>query len=135
GFKPEETLIVLPAEKLMMPVLYGISAHVDRLNVTMGFALSSTPSFNLTELLIELQINLKDDHFNHKQVVALVGHPYVVSSDAAVAQAKRKEILSQNWVLVASSYLRSTVSLHRFLFQPVTADQQHGRSLQSVIVD
>jgi hypothetical protein len=59
GIKPEETLIVLPDEKLMLPVLHGISASVDKLNVTMGFPLSNTPMFNLIELLTELQSNRK----------------------------------------------------------------------------
>jgi len=135
GINPEETLIVLPDEKLVMPVLHGISAKVDKLNVTMGFPLSNTPLFNLVELVIELQINRKEDCFNHKQVIALLGHPYVVAADAAAAQAKRKEILHQNWVLVPVNFLRTSVALHRLMFQPL--DQAHvgSQSIQATITD
>lgn len=134
GYNPEETLLVLPDEKLVMPVLHGVSAHVEKLNVTMGFPLSSTPLFNLVELLIELQINRKEDQFNHREVVALLGHPYVVAAGAAEAQAKRKEILNQNWVLVSSGFLRSAVALHRLVFQPVFVQQPEAAASFSVLV-
>jgi hypothetical protein len=123
GTDPEETLIVLPDEKLLMPVLHGISGFVDKLNVTMGFPLSSTPLFNFVELLVELQLTRKQDHFNHRPVVTLLGHPYVVAADAAVAQAKRKEILYQNWINIPENYLRTQVDLHRKMFVPLVSSE------------
>jgi hypothetical protein len=119
GMKPEETLVVLPDEKLLLPVLHSISPGIEKLNVTMGFPLSSTPVFNFVELIIDLQINRKADHFNHRQVLALLGHPYVVAADAGSSQAKRKEILKNNWVHIPKSYLATEVMLHRVLFQEI----------------
>lgn len=119
GMKPEETLIVLPDEKLLLPVLHSISTGIEKLNVTMGFPLSSTPVFNFIELVIDLQINRKADHFNHRQVLALLGHPYVVAADAGSSQAKRKEILRNNWVHIPKSYLATEVVLHRAIFQEI----------------
>lgn len=119
GLNPEETLIVLPDEKLLMPVLHGISGTVEKLNVTMGFPLSSTPLFNFIELLIDLQITRKADHFNHRQVLGLLGHPYVVAADPISATGKRKEILNHNWVHIPKSYLATEVPLHRIIFQEI----------------
>lgn len=119
GMKPEETLVVLPDEKLLLPVLHSISPGIEKLNVTMGFPLSSTPVFNFIELIIDLQINRKLDHFNHRQVLALLGHPYVVAADAGSSQAKRKEILKNNWVHIPKSYLATEVMLHRAIFQEI----------------
>jgi hypothetical protein len=119
GINPEETLIVLPDEKLLFPVLHGISGAVEKLNVTMGFPLSSTPMFNFVELLMDLQINRKADHFNHRQVLALMGHPYVVAADAVSSNAKRKEILRHNWVHIPKSYLATEVQLHRLIFHEI----------------
>jgi CRISPR/Cas system-associated exonuclease Cas4 (RecB family) len=116
GYNPEETLVVLPDEKLLMPVLHGISANVEKLNVTMGFPLSSTPLFNLVELLIELQLAQSNGYFNHRAVLALLGHPYIVAADAAAAQAKRKTILNTNWVTIPTSFLATKVDLHRRVF-------------------
>lgn len=119
GLNPEETLIVLADEKLLMPVLHGISGSVEKLNVTMGFPLSSTPLFNFIELLLDLHITRKDDHFNHRQVLALLGHPYVVAADPVSASSKRKEILKHNWVHIPKSFLATEVDFHRIIFQEV----------------
>jgi CRISPR/Cas system-associated exonuclease Cas4 (RecB family) len=120
GMKPEETVIVLADESLLTPVLHGISGAVQTLNVTMGFPLSSTPLFNFIELVIDLQITRRDGHFNHRPVLGLLGHPYVVAANPASASAKRKDILRDNWVNIPASYLATEVPLHRIIFQEVT---------------
>lgn len=117
GMVPEDTLIVLPDEKLLMPVLHGIAGSVEKLNVTMGFSLSNTPLFNLIELLVELQIARREDYFNHRQVLALLGHPYIVAAGAPEANAKRKEILMHNWVRIPESFLVRVVPVHRLMFK------------------
>lgn len=119
GLNPEETLIVLADENLLMPVLHGVAGAVEKLNVTMGFPLASTPFFNFVELLIDLQITRKADHFNHRQVLGILGHPYVVAADAVPAHNKRKEILHTNWVHIPKSFLATEVPLHRIIFQEV----------------
>lgn len=138
GLNPEETLIVLADENLLLPVLHGVAGEVENLNVTMGFPLGSTSFFNFIELLIELQISRKADHFNHRQVLALLGHPYVVAADPVAAHNKRKEILNENWVHIPESYLATQVPLHRKIFQGVGAASPSVsadliRYLQSII--
>ncbi len=119
GMAPEDTLIVLPDEKLLMPVLYAMPASIDKLNVTMGFSLGNTSFFNLLELLLELQIGRSDDHFNHRQVLALLSHPQVIAADAAAANEKRKEILKHNWVAVPLRFLANAIPLHQLIFTRV----------------
>lgn len=116
GLKAEETLIVLPDEKLLMPVLYAIPEPAEKLNVTMGYSLSNTPFFGLVELLVDLQISKRKGHFNHRPVMTLLGHPYVVAAGPAEANAKRKEILQHNWVHIPQNFLATTIPLHRLLF-------------------
>jgi PD-(D/E)XK nuclease superfamily len=116
GIDPENSIIVLPDENLLLPVLHSVSGYVDKLNVTMGFPISATPVFNLIELLVELQIHRKGADFNHRQVRALLGHPYVIADEAGAANAKRKEIISRNWVYIPSGYLASETHLHRLIF-------------------
>ncbi|HEU5147163.1 MAG TPA: PD-(D/E)XK nuclease family protein, partial [Chryseosolibacter sp.] len=123
GMNPEETLLVLADEKMLMPVLYGISGSVEKLNVTMGFPLANTPMFNFIELLIDLQINRKGDHFNHRQVLAILGHPYAVAAHAIASNEKRKEILNHNWVHIPKGYLASQAQLHRKVFREVVGDK------------
>ncbi|MBX2967542.1 MAG: PD-(D/E)XK nuclease family protein [Cyclobacteriaceae bacterium] len=116
GALPEETLIVLPDEKLLLPALHSVSDSVEKLNVTMGFSLSATPVFNFVELLIELQISRKDEYFHHRPVLSLLNHPFTVSADSKVAQSKRKEMLKHNWVSVPENFLASETELHRLMF-------------------
>lgn len=119
GINPEDTLIVLPDENLLLPVLHSVSGYVEKLNVTMGFPIGATPVFNLVEILVELQINRKGSDFNHRQVLALLGHPYLIAEDAGVSNTKRKEILNQNWVHIPMGYLASETVLHRLIFKPI----------------
>ncbi|HLT79537.1 MAG TPA: PD-(D/E)XK nuclease family protein [Cyclobacteriaceae bacterium] len=119
GMKPEETLVVLPDENLLFPVLHSVSGPVPKLNVTMGFPLSSTPLFNLFELLMQMQIGARNEALNHREVMALLGHPYGVAADAANALAKRKEILDNNWVWVPQEFLQSGPELFRTMFRRV----------------
>lgn len=118
GIDPENTIIVLPDENLLLPVLHSVSGHVEKLNVTMGFPIGATPVFNLIELIVELHIHRKGLDFNHKQVLALLGHPYLIADDAGIANAKRREILSRNWVYIPLGYLASETQLHRLIFNP-----------------
>lgn len=121
GTVPEDTLIVLPDEKLLMPVLNGISHRVDKLNVTMGFPLTSTPVFNLLELVIDLQLHRRGDRYHHRQVLALLGHPYVVADNTPLAQSKRKDILKKNLIYIDQRTLAFDSVLHQFLFRPASA--------------
>lgn len=116
GLVPEDTLIVLPDEKLLMPVLFGLPKSIDKLNVTMGFALGNTSFFNLVELLVELQIGKRKEYYNHRQVLALMVHPYVIAADAGLANSRRKEIQKSNWVQIPQNYLASVSPLHRIIF-------------------
>ncbi|MFN3840323.1 MAG: PD-(D/E)XK nuclease family protein [Cyclobacteriaceae bacterium] len=116
GMNPEETVVVLPDEKLLLPVLHSVAGYVAKLNVTMGFPLGSTPLFNLIEWLLDMQIVRRKDHFNHRPVLALLGHPYSIAADQAAAHTKRKEILWHNWVYIPKSFLATSNDLHRLMF-------------------
>jgi len=120
GLVPEDTLIVLPDEKLLMPVLYGLPQGIEKLNVTMGYSLGNTSFFNLLELLVELQIGKRKEYYSHRQVLSLLSHPYVIASDPGLANSKRKEILRSNWMQIPQGYLASENPLHRLIFGDLT---------------
>ncbi|MEO8088130.1 MAG: PD-(D/E)XK nuclease family protein, partial [Bacteroidota bacterium] len=75
------TAVVLPDEQLLMPVLYALPAHVEDVNVTMGYPLSASPLFNLTESLFNLQKSFKQHSFYFKPVISLLSHPYIQFTD------------------------------------------------------
>lgn len=117
GMIPEETVIVLPDEKLLMPVLHSVSGHFEKINVTMGFSLTETPIYNLIELLIDLQISARNKMFNHRTALSVLEHPYVSAVDVASTHAKRKEIINHNWVMVDDAFLKAGNALYEIIFQ------------------
>ena len=46
------TALVLPDEKLMLPVLYSLPSHVRDINITMGYPLKESSVFAFIELII-----------------------------------------------------------------------------------
>lgn len=105
GADPEDTLVILPDEKLLIPVLHGVAAGVERFNVTMGFPLAATPGFTLVELLVELQAGGRGRAFSHRHVIALLNHPYLVAADPKGAQEKSKLIKRENRVYLSETWL------------------------------
>jgi CRISPR/Cas system-associated exonuclease Cas4 (RecB family) len=76
---PEKTVVVLPDEKMLVPVLYSIPNEVSELNVTMGFPFRYSGLFNFAELLRRLQKNKRSGEktlFYYKDVINLLLHSY-----------------------------------------------------------
>ncbi len=116
GMVPEETVIILPDEKLLAPMLHSISSALDNFNVTMGFPFASSPAYNLIEHLVELQLSVKKGYFNYQQAQSVLSHPYVVAASPASVHAKLKEINKHNWVSVPKDFLASEIALHAVIF-------------------
>ncbi len=120
GCKPEETLVVLPDEKMLLPVLHSIPQEVERYNVTMGFPLAGTPVFNLAEALISLQSSARKGYFNHKPVTSLLNHPYLVASDVGATTSKLREMTTENRISVPAPWLREGNELLAEVFTEVS---------------
>ncbi len=134
GIDPQDTLIVLPDEKMLLPVLHSVTGHVQKMNVTMGFPLASTPVFNLIEFLVELQQYHRGDLFNHRQVLSLLSHPYVVAADPSHAYHTRKTILEKNQVSVPREFLSLGPTLYASMFRPL-GEQHILDYLKEVLVE
>lgn len=78
GYIGKETAIVLTDEKLLQPTLYSIPPCVEKINITMGYPLTSTVPYLLLERLLQLHIRSRNQAFYHKDVVGILSHPYVV---------------------------------------------------------
>lgn len=116
------TVVVLPDESLLLPVMHSLPGDLESVNVTMGYPLTNTPLFNLLELLMELQINRSGDAFSHRQVTAILAHAYILSQEPSLATRTRLEIIERNRVYVSSQELHQGKGLLELVFQPVDAD-------------
>lgn len=102
NFNPEKTAVVLPDEKLLLPVLYSIPDEIEKINVTMGFPFGETPLYSLIELLIGLQENYIYEKgkykFHYSSVEKILLHPYIKFQNTSVIYDLLNEIKKKNIV-------------------------------------
>ncbi|MBQ0081087.1 MAG: PD-(D/E)XK nuclease family protein [Alistipes sp.] len=102
-----ETVIVLPKEGLLVPLLYALPKKYSPLNVTMGYPFSTSGAFSLVELLLLLQMNVKfsdgEAFFYHEDVEHILMHPYLRESNPEVYDRVRRHIINQRLIRVPLS--------------------------------
>jgi RecB family exonuclease len=78
-----ETAVVLPDEQLLLPVLNSIPAHVEKLNVTMGYPISGSQIWALLGDIAQLQLHLRSKGgnwmFYHRAVWAVLSNSIIRS--------------------------------------------------------
>ncbi|CAD5251916.1 MULTISPECIES: PD-(D/E)XK nuclease family protein [unclassified Imperialibacter] len=85
---PEETVVVMPMEHFLFPVLNSLPEEVKQVNITMGYPLKDTPLFGLLDAVLDLRKNTrrkKDggtafEAYSYRDVLAILRHPYVFST-------------------------------------------------------
>lgn len=104
-----KTAIVLPDENLLTPLLHSFPPHINRVNITMGFPLKSTPIFALIEHIIELQKRARAGNssltFYHKNVSGIIHHQYITFLCKDDCQAIDRHIKGFNRIYVETNIL------------------------------
>lgn len=105
--KAFDTAIVLPDEKLLMPVLNSIPETISRINVTMGYSLSNTNCASFMNLYSQLYLHSVTrngrPYFYFRNVRDLLNHPYVLSGSEEAARNIKSEIIKSNRIYVDDS--------------------------------
>ncbi|MDD2292873.1 MAG: PD-(D/E)XK nuclease family protein [Bacteroidales bacterium] len=116
----EETAIVLPDENLLAPMLNAIPEEIKAVNVTMGSPLSNTSVSTFMLLIEQLQKNRRVSGgsvwFYHKNVTALIEHPFVAAIAYGQAQKLKKEIRDGNIIFVSQKELTAAGEIFALLF-------------------
>jgi hypothetical protein len=110
---PEEALrtaIVLPDERLLIPVLNSIPKEIERINVTLGYPLSGTPVASLMESILLLRKNVRASAdgrhvFYHRDVLPVLNHQYVRAVCGEDAAQPARDIVTRNRIYVDASEL------------------------------
>ncbi len=118
----EKTVIVLPDESMLLPVLYSLPPHLKAVNVTMGYPLINTPLYSLLDFVFELHLTKRKDEFFYRPVLALLNHPYLKSAEAETVNAIQCEIKEGNRILLTEAYFAGRTKLVSTIFRNVTAD-------------
>ena len=95
-----KTAVVLPDEKMLLPLLYSMPKEYEPFNVTMGYSLKATTIASFVDNLAQLQINLKQEKtgytFYYKNVLPLLATGFVMKMSDGKAEALNKEIIQKN---------------------------------------
>jgi len=99
---PEKTVIVLPDETMLFPVLYSIPDEIKQINISMGFPFKDTSLYNLLNFFLKIQTNLNDENKSKnavyfKNVLSILNHPliyykYKQKIDVLLENIKRKQL-------------------------------------------
>jgi CRISPR/Cas system-associated exonuclease Cas4 (RecB family) len=122
---PEEALrtaIVLPDERLLIPVLNSIPKEIEHVNVTLGYPLSGTPVASLMEAVLLLRKNVRAADgryaFYHRDVLPVLNHQYVRAVCGEEAAQLAKDIAERNRIYVDASDLGRS-RLLSLIFSPL----------------
>ncbi|WP_299883374.1 PD-(D/E)XK nuclease family protein [uncultured Lacinutrix sp.] len=74
--KLKSTAVVLGDENMLIPVLNSIPSNIEKLNVTMGFPLSSIPLASLFERLFSIH-KKGSITFYYKDVISVLSHQFI----------------------------------------------------------
>lgn len=123
GMNPEEAVIVLPDEKMLLPVLHAITDKVKKLNVSVSYPLRLTPVVSLVEQLANLHTHFRTETFGATQVLALLSHPYLRAISAEEQRSFIKEITRNNRIRISTDAFQGFSEFIRQIFRPVKSDE------------
>ena len=112
------TAIVLPDEKMLLPMLYSIPKTFEPFNVTMGYSLKSTTIATMIDNIAQLQANIQVNAdstvtFYYKNVLPLLNCNYLLNLTNGKAREIADEIVRNNQYRVKEEALKGNLLLER----------------------
>ncbi|MBI9062223.1 MAG: PD-(D/E)XK nuclease family protein [Marinilabiliaceae bacterium] len=132
-----KTAVILADENMLMPALHGIPENVDRINVTMGYPLKSTPIFGLADLLFDLQRNARqtgkqETWLYHRHVIPILQHPYIAMLADEDARQLRKQVIKKNYIFINSTELHSN-ALFKLIFTATSTGEELADYMNDIL--
>lgn len=116
----EETVVILPDEQMLFPILNTLPNAIKKVNVTMGYPIKNTPIYTFLESVLELQryTKVEDDvvFFYHKPVVDLLSSVYLRKENPLLSLEVSNTIQATNQVYVKKDILRGGGRLYALIF-------------------
>ncbi|SFT86427.1 PD-(D/E)XK nuclease superfamily protein [Algoriphagus locisalis] len=123
----EETVIILPDEQLLFPVLHSLPESIQKLNVTMGYPIRNAPIFSFLDAVLDLQryMKIKEDgvFFYHKPITDLLSFSYLKEGDAKFVEGMLNDIKAKNLVEVSAANLAKGGDLFQLIFKEVKSTE------------
>ena len=126
GESLEETVVILPDESMLFPVLHALPVNIDKVNVTMGYPVINSTAYAFLESLLELQKYLKQEDkyilFYHKPVQAVLSSPYIRALNGGFTRKELKHIQETNQVYISAEKLAEGGELFKIIFTAVRVE-------------
>ncbi|WP_238531668.1 hypothetical protein [Nitritalea halalkaliphila] len=123
GQKWQETVVILPDEQLLFPVLHALPDQVDKVNVTMGYPVKNAPIYAFLEACVELQGHMREQGGEwvcyHQPLRDLLRSVYLKDAAPEFVDQLLKEMLTQNRVYLPLSRLQAGGPRFERVFQQV----------------
>ena len=123
GESLEETVIILPDEQLLFPVLHSLPPQIDKLNVTMGYPVRNAPVYAFLDAVLELQRFVKEKEggisFYHKPVTDLLTFPYLTAKDESFFKKLSERIKTENLLEVPQELLLGDSEIAGLIFRKI----------------
>ncbi|MDN3689239.1 PD-(D/E)XK nuclease family protein [Cyclobacterium jeungdonense] len=122
----EETVVILPEEQLLFPLLNVLPDKINRVNVTMGYPVRQTPVYTFLEAVLELQRYSKMEdgelQFYHKPVKDLLSNVFLTEIAPEFTQQVYDDLLRTNAIYFPAKDLRKGGEVFSLVFQLYTAE-------------
>jgi len=126
-----ESAVILPDERLLMPLLHSVPESFSDVNVTMGYPLRGTPLLSLIESIATLKVEKRG--YYYKRVLPILKHSYIKLITPVRADAICKQITQENLIYAGSDLFEGDELLERIFFR--TDDIDPSSALCSKIAD
>ena len=135
-FGEENTVVVLPDENLLLPLLHSIPESIRDINVTMGYGLAGSTVAALMHCLSSLQTGkmMKDGRwlFHHSDVSAIMALPFGAFSEVQEEiDAVADKIVKRNLLFIGQEEFTSP--LLRLIFSPLDTAEEIQKWQMDVI--
>lgn len=123
----EETVVILPDEQMLFPVLHSLPAQVDQVNVTMGYPIKNAPVYAFLEAVLELQrfTKIEDEKvlFYHQTIKNLLSSIYLKSVNPKFCNEVLLAAQEKNQIYIAQETLMKGGDFFKLIFQKLESHQ------------
>lgn len=121
----EQTVVILPDEGLLFPLLHALPPQVQKVNVTMGYPVKNSPVYAFLESVLELQRYIRlvegEVFFYHNPLRNLLAAPYLKEQNQVFVEDLFQQMVEQNLIYIPQRVLHEGGPFFRLLFQQVAS--------------
>jgi hypothetical protein len=122
----EETVVILPDEQMLFPILYTLPDQIDKVNVTMGYPVKNAPVYAFLEAVLEMQRFIKVEEgkvlFYHQPVKNLLSSIYLKTENEPFIAKILEDMQEKNQIYIPEATLHQGGVLFQLIFQQLKSE-------------